>query len=253
MNKVLLIKNILIDENLTQEELATKLGVTKQCLSQIILGKRSIGSKVNSGLKLHYPQYFKDDNEVSPEWLVNIRHSKNLSQDEMASKLGISQSLYSKIEKGERNITDSLLERINKVTKSNPNSKTYQIRYMPEIQLPNVMYIPNNNDYVVIDKKLLEFDDIQINPSRCVIVSICDDSLSPLFDVGDKCIVDTSFNKLINNQIFAFVFENQCYIRKIKILPNKIKCVSVNNDEDTFSIENKGLKIIGLIIPKVRF
>jgi transcriptional regulator with XRE-family HTH domain len=54
-------------------------------------------------------------NEKALKKIRLIRLSKEISQDFIAEELGVSQSHYSKMEKGERNINLSQLEKIAKV------------------------------------------------------------------------------------------------------------------------------------------
>jgi len=50
---------------------------------------------------------------VKNEVLIKFRKSNNLTQQEMAKKLGVSLSLYQKVENGERNSSFNFINRFN--------------------------------------------------------------------------------------------------------------------------------------------
>lgn len=56
---------------------------------------------------------------LCPERIQIIRKSLNISQNEMAEKLGISPAMYCRIEKGERTISDKLLIKISQLLNIN--------------------------------------------------------------------------------------------------------------------------------------
>lgn len=262
-----LISNIVNDKGITQQALAEQLGVSKQFISQVANGVRSFGNRKREELRRLYPAYFATSSydlpvDIAKEDLLKLRKHYKLSQERIASVLGISQSLYAKLETGERKITVEIAERI-RTYNANPNIPrlntkptrlldVLDIMYCPDTKLPLHSKIIPTNSYFALDRKALP-DDIDINPFKCRFITLSDSSLAPEYKRGDKCLIDTSRKAFVNDYVFAFVVNNQCYIRLIQILPDKIKCISVNENKDTFYLSDvKDVVVLGLIVPKIR-
>ena len=265
VNYPVLLEQIMRGDGLNQVELGERIGVSKQYISQIMTGKRNVGKHILAKLTEAFPDYVEDtsdDTEITPASLREIRKKYKLSQSKFAELLGISQSLYAKCEAGERTISYKMQERIlsldlpNKQIKSAPKPSVVAIKYCPDIALPaNCSLYQKTTDYVYIDEKLLCADkNININPNKCFILSMIGSSLAPVYSEGDKIILDTSHKSFKNDYTFAFKVNGQCYLRKINILPNKVKCISINDDQDTFYLDDTdNIEILGLIVPRIRF
>lgn len=259
------LENIMIENVLNQVQLAKKLNTSKQFISQILNGKRKLSHNMLSKLKEAFPEYFANcSNNIDGNNLKDLRVSCNYTREQFAEILGISSSLVYKLETGERVITPEINERIklfscNK-SSSNINLKpirrldSLEIKYCPDVCLPKQNnLISSSKEVVVIDKKLLLNDSLNINYHKCKIVAISNNSLSPMFSAGDKCVIDESCKHFVDEQIFAFVVNNQCYLRKINILPSRIKCTSISDNRDTFYLDTeKDCTVVGMVL-KIRF
>lgn len=264
-DEVKTLKNIMNDNVLNQVQIAKELNTSKQFISQILSGKRKLSNNMLSKLKASYPMYFANcKSSAEGNQLKDLRVSCNYSREQFAEILGISASLVQKIETGERKLTPEIKERItlfteNKFTK-NVNLKpirrfdSLEIKYCSDISLPSSNHLSSNSkETVVIDKKLLLNTDLDINSHTCKIVSISNNSLSPLFDKGDKCIIDESYKHFVDGHVFAFVIHGQCYLRLINKLPTRIKCTSVSDNRDTFYLDSeKDCTILGVLL-RLRF
>ena len=263
VNYVVLLEQIMNGNGLTQEQLGKAIGVSKQYVSQLLSGKRNVGKGILAKLTESFPDYIEDvSSEITPNDLKELRKKYKLSQEKFADFLGVSQSLYSKCEAGQRSITDKLQEKImsldlsSKCAKTAPKPTVVPIKYCPDVQLPtNCNFYQRTNEYVYIDEKLLFADkNININPNKCFILSMLASPTTCVYGVGDKIILDTSHKSFKNDYTFAFKINGQCYIRKINILPNKVKCISIEDDQDTFYLDDvNDVEILGLIVPRIRF
>lgn len=263
------IRLILQDKGLSQNELALNLSVSKQYISQLMNSKREITDSFICKLRKAYPEYFKVNvivpNVLAPEDLIRIRNKFNYSQSQFAEKINVSQSLYSKMERGERTITKEVTTRI-KLFCSAPVEKpvntkpirrldAIEISFCPDIKLPaNGHIISNSKATVVIDRTLLFSDTcLNIRPSHCKVVEVSGRSLEPFYYQGDRFILDTSFRSFKDGYAFAFLYKHQCYIKNIFIYPDKIKCTWFD-DADTFYLsDTKDVIILGLVVPRIRF
>lgn len=265
-NDAMLLENIMLGNVLNQVQLAKQLNTSKQFISQVVNGKRNLSKKMLSTIRELFPSYFANYNLTDDFSYANIKEIRNhykLSREQFAEILGISTSLLFKVESGERTLTPELKERIllfNSQPTKNINLKpircfdALEIKYCPDIQLPaDSSLVSKTFDIVTIDKKLLMQTAVKINPNKCKIISLSNDSLAPIFFKYDKCIIDESVNHFVDDQIFAFLVNGQCYLRRINILPSKIKCTSVERG-DTFYLESeKECTILGMIVSRIRF
>ena len=268
VNYVVLLEKIMSGEGLNQSQLGEAIGVSKQYIGQLLNGGRNVGKGIYAKLEARFPDYVEDisdDEEMTPVFIKSLRKKYKLSQAKLAEFLGISQSLMAKLEAGERTISPKIQQAINSLDLksaqkdtyySAPKSNVVAIKYCPDIALPtNSNLFQKTTDYVYLDEKLLCSDkNININPNKCFILSMIGDSLAPVYSDGDKIILDTSHKSFKSDYTFAFKINGQCYLRKINILPDKVKCISPNNEQDTFYLtDTNNVEILGLIVPRVRF
>lgn len=206
MDKVLLAKDIAVledilrENNLTQSQLADKVGCTRQEISFVMKGRRRLSGKVLECVRKHYSDYFKSS-------------------------------------------SDSVVYNVT------------QLPYYSKVFLPLDDNLPEKPDgLLTLDKQLFDINTpINIKLSSCAIVGISDDSLSPMYEKGDRVVIDLSKTEFINNQMFCFKLDGVGYVRQITLLPNKIKCTSTKR-EDTFYITKADNPIVlGLILPRIRF
>lgn len=258
-----LLQNIMKHNNLNQEQLATELKVSKQFISQLLLEKRNMGKNFLLKLAKQYPNLVDEsllDVNGDKGFVREARINLGYSQAKMANLLNISQSLYAKFETGERTLSDSIRKKL-KDLMNNPSSAIFpsdivSIRYCPHIRIPAQSNLGTLDErFVQIDRTLLNTDkSLHVRPEHCVILRLSGDCLSPLYESGDMFVLDMSFNAFKSDYIHAFVINGQCYIRRIQILPDKVKCISVNENQDTFYLNNlEGVNVLGLIVPRLRF
>ena len=254
-----LLKNILKNEHLSQADLAKMMNSHRQYINQLVLGKRNIGASIKSKLEKLFPKYFKIipfdlPGRLTPETLTLFRKHFSVSQFVLAKKLGVSQTLICQCEKGEREIT---LELETKIRELNNNFKLdvsnikpvlsshiIELKYYPKLSVPDNLDF-NNAQYEVlyIDDRLFSapFD---INTSSCCLVSVKSDCTASDYINFDKVVIDTSVNRFTDGHTFVFRYKNQNYISKINVLPDKVKCIPLNQKFDTFYINQEDTSVI---------
>ena len=132
------------------------------------------------------------------------------------------------------------------------------VTYRPDVYLSAgygvEVYDESNTESIYIDKRFFLTDKgLPINPANCEIVTISGNSMFPEYQHGDKVIIDKSDVEFSDGQIYAFRYKGQCYIKEINLLGNKVKCISINKEYDSFYIEeNEDFRVLGRIIPRVR-
>lgn len=252
MNDSLVLKNILLEYNINQQTLSDMLGVKKQLISQIINGRRNISETQANKLRILFPdiELPTENKQTDPNWLISLRKELGLTQEEFANKLSISQSLYSKLELGKRTITKDILKRIKDYKAPKPPSVSY-ISYCPDTHIP-AYYRTDLNEKIAIDDRFLMVDGKRIEPDDCSVVTICSDDLFPTFSSGDRVIIVSNQKVFKNGHKYLFEINNQRYIRSIKILPDKIKCISSCEDDTFYLSDTKGITILGMILPNIR-
>lgn len=250
MNDSLIIENILLENNLSQQQLASILGCKKQAISQVTTGARKISSSIREKIREHFPDVSFDlPKTETKEWLISLRKSLGITQSEFAERIGISQTLYSKLEKGNRTITQKVLKRI----KDSTNQKEpvgVLVRYCPDC---DIAHLTKTNNKIVLDKSLLVDGADVFNPDDCCVITLRSDALKPMFSWGDKVIAVFNQKNLVEGGYYILRIDNNYYARRITILPNKIKCISTENPEDTFYLsDTKGAQTMCRIIPQIR-
>lgn len=190
--------------------------------------------------------------------LTQIRDAYEISYSEIARRLGISRQYISNVVTGSREIGPALKKRL-KVhfpelfEPSKHDTHLIKIKYCPAQLIPHSYdFYSNNFPCVSIDKRLLPKGYLP-SQNKSFIVTLSDDSLSPFYLKGDKVILDLQQTALIDGLSYLILVDGVCYIRKLQVLPDRIKCISTKDDRDTFSVEVNRLDIQGLIIPNVRF
>jgi hypothetical protein len=191
--------------------------------------------------------------------LEDIMRDNKITQSQLSKITGRTRQEISFVMKGKRRLSGKVLEAVKECFPNyfndSPKFNVIEIPYYSKTPLPLYSVLPEMPDGVIcLDKQLFNINTpVDIKLSSCAIVGISDDSLSPVYEQGDRVIIDLSKTEFINNQIYCFILDGVCYIRRIILLPDKIKCISPKQ-EDTFYItkDNKP-KILGLILPRIRF
>ena len=189
--------------------------------------------------------------------LTEIKDANHISYSELAEKLGVSRQYLCNIYTGNRKMSSAFTDKVKALYPEFFNKQekfsTYRIPFCPEQLIPHKFDLYSSNfPSVVIDKRLIPRG-VTLNEIHCRIVTLSDYSLSPFYLKGDKIILDTSQKRLIDGLSYLISCNGINYIRKIKLLPNKIRCVSTFDDRDTFYEEEDNITVLGQIIPNVRF
>lgn len=150
---------------------------------------------------------------------------------------------------------ETIKEHLKNTTK--PVSGTINLVYRPNVSLSAGYGVEVYDETVqtfAIDARLLITDrGCKINPKHCEIVSVAGNSMYPEYREGDRVIINKADTTLTDGQIYAIRYRGQCFVKEINLLPNKIKCISLNKEYDPFYIdENEDFMVIGRIIPRIR-
>lgn len=191
--------------------------------------------------------------------LEDIMRDNNITQTQLSKLIGRTRQEISFVIKGRRNLSGKVLEAVKKhfpnYFQGSPDCKVVELPYYSKALFPLYGRMPEKPDgSIALDKQLFDINTpINIKLSSCAIVGISDDSLSPLYEQGDRVVIDLSKTDFINNQIFCFTLDGVCYIRQVSILPDKIKCISPKQEDTFFITKDNSPKILGLILPRIRF
>ena len=253
-NDAKIVQSILEDHKLTKSKLALLLNTSYSHIVMILSGQRNLGKRTLATLMQKFPGYVDTSvvipDEISAEEFKAIRLKLRMSQSDLARALQMSQAIIAKIELGDRKVSKATVRALKELASPNEGKPTFSILYAPD-ELLNNLYVNNNKtniDRVVIDQKLLT-SEVHCN---CKVITLGDNSCYPMFDKGDKVIMDPTVNKLCHDKLQVIRVNDVTYIGRIIILPDKIKCVPINEKYDSFYI-NKDTSVIGNIIPRIRF
>lgn len=201
----------------------------------------------------------------------DIMSKEHISQSKLARMIGVEHRAYfNQMYHGSRPFNDNYQSKIKslfpKYFSNSPEIKVLNkidnnwvsIKYRPDVYLSagyGVEVLSDSCETVMIDRRLLvSRKGLPINPNHCEILTVYGDSMLPEYQHGDRVILDKSVTEFMDGQTFAFIIDNQCYIKTINILPDKIKCIPLNKEYDAFYLDrNTNYRVLGLIVPRVRF
>jgi phage repressor protein C with HTH and peptisase S24 domain len=191
--------------------------------------------------------------------IISIKKRK-VSQQEIGNALGVSKQYIGQIM--DKELTPVQLQTIFDYfqidfTKVKKDIDTVDIIYRPDVYLSagyGADVYNEDKEFMTIDSRLLVSEHgNKINPANCEIVAISGNSMFPEYRHGDRVIIDKSDVELIDGHIFAFRYKNQCYVKEINLLGNKIKCISLNKEYDPFYISlDEEFTVFGRILPRIR-
>jgi len=179
--------------------------------------------------------------DETKRYMADIMRQYGISRSDIAERIGSTRQYIGMLAAGERTLTNKMLSKLDKAfpIDGSLNSK-------------NIVSIPyfNDKDFIYIDKRLLG----DSNPDKCYIHEVSGNSMSPAYNDGDKVIVDSSKKTFKDGHIFLFKYNNNLFMRLINVSPDKIKCISLNDEFDTFYLDSfmETTMILGLIIPRIR-
>lgn len=193
--------------------------------------------------------------------LQNLTNTK-ITVTAMGQVIGVSsQNMNFKIKEGKKEVPENeikMFEAFYGVSLSDVtfNSNQVNITYRPDVYLSagyGIEVLDERKENISLDARLFITDrGNKIDPKNCEIVSISGNSMAPEYRHGDKVIIDKNDTELSDGQIFAFRYKNQCFVKEINLLPDKIKCISLNKEYDPFYIETDDIKVLGRILPRIR-
>lgn len=86
------------------------------------------------------------------------------------------------------------------------------------------------------------------NKNSLHIVHAIGDSMTPTILDGQPVIIDTSDNRITRDGIYAFVFQQGLFLKRVQCEPTRIKLLSDNKNYDPIVVEGQdNLKIIGRV------
>ena len=175
-------------------------------------------------------------------YMERIMREYGVSRSEIADKVKSTRQYIGLLAAGDRLLTNKMLY---KLESNFPLSE--------KIDQENIVSIPfldNNKDFLYVDKRCFK----NTNLNHCKIYEVTGNSMSPVYNDKDKVIVDSSMKSFIDGHIFLFKYNNNLFMRLINVSPDKIKCISLNKEFDTFYLDStvESMTVIGLIIPRIR-
>ena len=179
-------------------------------------------------------------------FMEQLLHKYNISQTKLAADLGTTKQFINALCKGGRRLS---IEYMQKITAIYP---------MPEYNESNnyvaIPYLYDVESKLYIDRNLLTCKSgFDVTIEKCRLINIITDSMSPDYILGDKAIIDTSVKHFVDGQIFVFTVNDDTYIRRVNVMPNKIKCSADNTAYDTFYLQQGDeYKVIGALVPRIR-
>lgn len=174
--------------------------------------------------------------------MSRIMREYGVSRSDIALKINSTRQYIGMLASGERNLTNRMLSKLD---------KAYPIAN--EVNNSNIVSIPfygNKKEFLFIDRRLVKSYD----ENNLLIYEVSGNSMYPVYNDKDKVIVDLSKTSFIDGHIFLFKMNKNVFMRRINVSPDKIKCIALNNEFDTFYLDGtlEIIKVIGLIIPRIR-
>lgn len=188
----------------------------------------------------------KNESQVTYEEIKKLENAYNINLSEKSKDVSID-DIKEQIK--------SIKEKLGMPTENQDNMVT--LSYRPDVYLSagyGVEVYSESAELVTLDIRLFTTDrGNKINPDNCEIVRISGNSMEPEYRHGDRVIIDRADTELIDGHIFAFRYKNQCYVKEINLLGNRVKCISLNKEYDPFYIEeNEDFIVLGRILPRIR-
>ena len=180
--------------------------------------------------------------EETKRYMNDIMRQYGLSRSDIAYQIGSTRQYIGMLAAGERTLTNKMLAKLDKVYPIDGSINSSNIVSLP--------YYNDDKNFLYLDKRLLN----NHNSSDCAIYKILGNSMSPIYDDSDKVIVDLSMKTFIDGHIFLFKYNDNLFTRLINVSPDKIKCIALNKEFDTFYLDSsmETTMVIGLIIPRIR-
>lgn len=194
--------------------------------------------------------------------IKQLRESKEITQMELARRIGMSKGNLSQIEKGSIGISQDNLKKIAEVLECSvgqllgevpiTSDIIYDIKYYPTIKniLTNQEY-----DYINISNKLLKL--LKITDYRNLVISKSNEkNMEPVISDDDLLIINLSSKEIKNNKIYLVNEKNNLKIKRVRQLSpfdSSITILSDNQIDGEYlpyevSIETAKQIIVGQIV-----
>ena len=175
-------------------------------------------------------------------YMERIMREYGVSRSEIAYKVKSTRQYIGLLAAGQRLLTNRMLCKLENVF---PLSE--------KIEQDNIVSIPFLNDnkkFLYIDRRSLSSNSIDF----LKLYEVSGNSMSPAYNDKDKVIVDSSVKSFIDGHIFLFKYNKNLFMRLINVSPDKIKCIALNKEFDTFYLDSniESVTVVGLIMPRIR-
>ena len=201
----------------------------------------------------------------------NFRALHNLTQKQLADKLGMKQSVIAMIEKDKRNVPASFKLSFVKAFGIDwdtqiASGETLKPEHImnPPVPKNNSIGIPfystkaaagdgallpdyPENSVIYFDKRWLQMV-IGHNPNNLSLIRAEGDSMQPDIQDGDFLMIDDSIKEVIPNKTFVIKQDNQLRVKKLRAELNGDILIISNNKTYPIEIMNKETEIIGQVV-----
>lgn len=186
--------------------------------------------------------------------ITTARKEKNFSQQELASKLHVSQPTVASWEKGTRSLSADQIEQLSLVLNKPVAYFLGETRRTNEIKLDPVK-IPiceaeasaghgclNDTEtvenYLMIDRELVR-GELQCNPDHLMIVRVRGDSMTPTIKPGEMVVIDKTTNAFATDGLYVMrIHGDSVVVKRIQTLPGgKINVISDNKAYPSYQVD----------------
>lgn len=217
------------------------------------------------------------DKQLSSTFITSILQNEKISSVELANLLGVTKSFVSSVKNGRSALPKKKYELLINLKPEYEKygtvscSKLFNNITIHTNSFNSIDVIKYDNSYLTADfntkdkgeKTFYQIDEkiikknypLDLQNANFEVVTIANNTCEPNYMINDNIIINTSVKSFANGFIFAFIYEGEVYVKEIRKLHDKIKCLPVSKNEFDYEFETTENKceIIGLVIPKVRF
>ena len=197
--------------------------------------------------------------------LKKARKSAGLSQAEMAEKLGLNLRTYGSYERGERDLSTSLLLNICKTLRISSDelldtgsTADHEMSTTSNLTLETPYHVPIFNSVSAGFGAYASSDIVGYMPmvianphdfKDTICIKVTGDSMYPKIEDGDVITVRKQAS-VDNGQIAVVRIGDECVVKKVELGKNFLKMVSINpeyKDRILTGPELEGVEIVGLV------
>lgn len=94
----------------------------------------------------------------------------------------------------------------------------------------------------------MNFLSIMVYPKNTANVYIRSDSMEDMFSDHDVAFLDMTVQRFIHDGVYAFVYDDSCFIKLLQLEGNALKVIFLNTKYSPWLIEDENLfKIVGMV------